>query len=301
MDMPVIEVREATATDAETVRDLLEEYYGAANVVVRQESDRTTYWVAYCDERAAGCISLRPYPALQAAAEIKRLYVRPEFRNHGLAQKLLAELERAAAELGYEWLYLDTTDEMHPAQRLYQRSGYQVCERYNENPQATIFMRKPLLTALQLREFKTGDEAAFCELNEAWINKYFQLEEKDKQTLRQPEKYILAQGGHIFMAERAGRAVGCCALIRMADGAFELSKMGVAEEERGRGIGRRLLEYAVAEARRCGFKRLYLETNKKLENAIHLYESIGFLHLPPERVTPSPYQRANVFMEMLLA
>jgi N-acetylglutamate synthase-like GNAT family acetyltransferase len=277
--MPLIEVREAAATDAATVRDLLEEYYAAANVVVRQESDHTTYWVAYSDERAAGCISLRPCPSLQAAAE----------------------LEKSAAELGYEWLYLDTTDEMHAAQRLYQRSGYQVCERYNENPQATIFLRKPLPNALQLREFKQGDEAAFCDLNEAWINKYFQLEEKDRQTLRQPERYILSQGGQIFMAERAGRAIGCCALIRMPDGAFELSKMGVAEEQRGRGVGRRLLEYVVAEARRRGVKRLYLETNRKLENAIHLYESIGFNHLPPERVTPSPYQRADVFMEMVLS
>ncbi len=275
----MIEVREAAATDAATVRDLLEEYYAAANVVVRQESDHTTYWVAYSDERAAGCISLRPCPSLQAAAE----------------------LEKSAAELGYEWLYLDTTDEMHAAQRLYQRSGYQVCERYNENPQATIFLRKPLPNALQLREFKQGDEAAFCDLNEAWINKYFQLEEKDRQTLRQPERYILSQGGQIFMAERAGRAIGCCALIRMPDGAFELSKMGVAEEQRGRGVGRRLLEYVVAEARRRGVKRLYLETNRKLENAIHLYESIGFNHLPPERVTPSPYQRADVFMEMVLS
>jgi N-acetylglutamate synthase-like GNAT family acetyltransferase len=298
--MQVIEVREATAADAGTVLVLLEEYYGAANVVVRQESDHTTYWLAYCDEHAAGCISLRPYAERQAA-EIKRLYVRPDYRNHGLAQKLLAELEKSAAELGYEWLYLDTTDEMHSAQRLYQRSGYQACERYNENPQASIFLRKPLPAALQLREFKTGDEAAFCELNEAWIHKYFQLEEKDRQTLRQPEKYILSQGGHIFIAERGGRAVGCCALIRMPDGAFELSKMGVAEEERGRGIGRRLLEYVVAEARRSGVKRLYLETNKKLANAIHLYESIGFVHLPPERVTPSPYKRADVYMEMVLS
>jgi ribosomal protein S18 acetylase RimI-like enzyme len=227
--------------------------------------------------------------------------VRPAYRNRSLAQQLLSELEKSAAELGYEWLYLDTTDEMHAAQRLYQRSGYQVCERYNENPQATIFLRKPLPNALQLREFKQGDEAAFCDLNEAWINKYFQLEEKDRQTLRQPERYILSQGGQIFMAERAGRAIGCCALIRMPDGAFELSKMGVAEEQRGRGVGRRLLEYVVAEARRRGVKRLYLETNRKLENAIHLYESIGFNHLPPERVTPSPYQRADVFMEMVLS
>jgi hypothetical protein len=46
--------------------------------------------------------------------------------------------------------------------------------------------------------------------------------------------------------------------------------------------------------------RLYLETNSKLQNAIHVYESLGFTHLPAESVKPSPYARANVYMEMWL-
>ena len=46
-----------------------------------------------------------------------------------------------------------------------------------------------------------------------------------------------------------------------------------------------------------GATRLYLETNWKLETAIKLYESLGFEHLPPERIVPSPYARADVYME----
>ena len=45
---------------------------------------------------------------------------------------------------------------------------------------------------------------------------------------------------------------------------------------------------------------LYLETNHVLTPAIHLYEAVGFRNLPQERVTPSPYARADVFMEMVL-
>ena len=56
----------------------------------------------------------------------------------------------------------------------------------------------------------------------------------------------------------------------------------------------------IAQAKVLGATRLYLETGTKLTNAIHLYESLGFRHLPPERVVPSPYARANVFMEKLL-
>lgn len=68
----------------------------------------------------------------------------------------------------------------------------------------------------------------------------------------------------------------------------------------GAGIGRRLLAATIEGARALGARRLYLETNSKLATAIHLYESLGFRHVPPERVTPSPYARSNVQMELHL-
>ena len=60
------------------------------------------------------------------------------------SRKLFIDLEEYARERGYEWLYLDTTDEMVAAQRFYAALGYELTTRYNDNPQATIFMRKDL-------------------------------------------------------------------------------------------------------------------------------------------------------------
>jgi GNAT superfamily N-acetyltransferase len=151
---------------------------------------------------------------------------------------------------------------------------------------------------LQLRPFEPGDADAFRDLNEAWIRQYFGLEEKDLLTLRDPIRNILQPGGHIFMALVEGRAIGCCALIADGPGVFELAKMAVAEEYRGRGVGRRILVYTIEQARALGARRLHLGSNKRLENAVHLYAALGFRHLPPERVKPSPYARANVFMEL---
>jgi GNAT superfamily N-acetyltransferase len=151
-----------------------------------------------------------------------------------------------------------------------------------------------------IRRFQAEDATAFRELNEAWIAKYFVIEDADRAALGDPSGYILARGGHIFMAFLGPRAIGTCALIFTGPGAFEVAKMAVAEEHRGMGIGRRLLEHAVAEAKQLGARTLSLETNTKLQNAIHLYESTGFRHLPPEKVVPSPYARANVHMEMQL-
>jgi len=149
-----------------------------------------------------------------------------------------------------------------------------------------------------LRSFRPGDESAFRELNEAWIAKYFTIEEPDRVVLSDPVANIIGEGGYIFMAVVDDLPVGCCALLPMQPGAFELAKMAVTESIRGRGIGRRVLEYAIDQARKLGASRLYLETNRTLANAIHLYESVGFQHVSPDQVIPSPYARANVFMEM---
>jgi putative acetyltransferase len=158
----------------------------------------------------------------------------------------------------------------------------------------------PQKIELEIREFAPGDAGAFQRLNEEWIRRYFVLEPKDIKTLADPEGTILDPGGKIFFAVRDGEVVGCCALAAMSPGEFEVVKMAVTESCQRIGAGRCLLEKAIAEAWASGATRLYLETNSKLTPAIRLYESLGFCHLPAERVPASPYTRANVFMELLL-
>jgi GNAT superfamily N-acetyltransferase len=304
-----IRVQRAHVEHPDDALALIEEYYAAIDVAARDDrasllrylSDpQSAIWVAYCGHAATGCILFHPLTQFDRAGEIKRLYVRPEYRGQGVARQLLETSEQFAQEHGIGWLYLDTKEDLTDAIAFYRRHGYQPCARYNENPQATIFMRKRLPPAMLVRNFQPGDEEAFRVLNEAWIERYFRLEERDRQTLNDPYSSVLAPGGQIFMAIRNGAAVGCCALHALGDGNWEIAKMAVAETERGRGVGRRLLEYAIDYAKARSSRRLYIETNSLLRNAIHLYESVGFRHVPPERTQPSPYARADVFMEMML-
>ena len=153
--------------------------------------------------------------------------------------------------------------------------------------------------SVHIRSFLPGDESAFRQLNEEWISHYFVLEQADRDALNDPQTAILASGGEIFFALLAGRTLGCCALVPHA-GAWEVAKMAVSPDARGHGIGRLLLAHTIASARTRGIARLYLESNRILTPALRLYESLGFQHLPPERIAPSPYSRANVFMELLL-
>lgn len=154
---------------------------------------------------------------------------------------------------------------------------------------------------IEIRPLAPGyDTTAFRMLNEEWITRYFTLEAKDREILNDPVHSILLKGGHIFMAYAAAEAVGCVALIPIRDGVYEISKMAVSPHLRGRGIGRRLLQHAIAQARRLGASSLFLGSNTRLKDAVHLYESVGFRHVKPETLPPMPHSRADVFMEMSL-
>ena len=153
----------------------------------------------------------------------------------------------------------------------------------------------------EIRPLHSGeDRQAFRTLNEEWIARYFALEAKDHEILGDPENSILRKGGRILMVHAGEEAVGCLALIPMGSGVYEVSKMAVSPRFRGVGIGRRLLERAIAEAKAMGAESLFLGSSTKLKNAVHLYESVGFRHVPPEKIPPMPYTRADVFMEMQL-
>lgn len=153
--------------------------------------------------------------------------------------------------------------------------------------------------ALRIMPFAPGLSADFYRLNEAWLQKYFYVEEIDHRVLSNPETEILQPGGAILFAILGDSVVGTCALIRDADSGdgevYELSKMAVDESRQGLGIGRALLQAAIDEFRRRNGRSLFLETNSKLTPAIRLYESMGFAHQPSTR-PGSHYARADVYM-----
>lgn len=149
---------------------------------------------------------------------------------------------------------------------------------------------------MEIVEFEPAHAGAFQALNEAWISKYFILEAKDIEVLADPGAKIIAKGGRIFMAIRDGVPVGCVALMKMADGGFEVAKMTVSEDLRGSGLGRLLMQRCIDAGAEAGATRLYLETNSSLGPALGLYRAMGFRDLAP---TDTPYARADVFMERL--
>lgn len=134
--------------------------------------------------------------------------------------------------------------------------------------------------AMTVRDFSDDLAEAFYRINAEWIGEMFALEDNDITLLSNPRDLIVDQGGAVLFAQTPDLGVvGTCAIMRMKDGWFELTKMGVAKAARGRKVGEFLLAAALERARAMGVAdRLYLLTNRKCAAAIHLYEKLGFEH-----------------------
>ena len=96
-------------------------------------------YLARIDGKAAGCIALRKLD--ESRCEMKRLYVRPEYRNRQIATKLIDQLLRDARSIGYQQLLLDTIPGLTDAIRMYQKLGFRDIPRYNDSPlDTTVYM-----------------------------------------------------------------------------------------------------------------------------------------------------------------
>lgn len=104
------------------------------------------YLLAVLDDRVVGVGGVRALPGTDGVptAEVKRMWVDATARGAGLGRLLLGGLEQLALDLGHRRVLLDTHLALGEAVALYERSGYERVERYNDNPYAQAFFAKDL-------------------------------------------------------------------------------------------------------------------------------------------------------------
>ena len=134
----------------------------------------------------------------------------------------------------------------------------------------------------------------FYNLNKLWIEESWSLEESDKEDLLKPEK-IIDKGGQIFFAVSNGKAVGTVAMISSFKNRFELAKMTVKSQFRGKGIANSLMDQCIQFAKEKKAKEIFLISNDSLKIARNLYDKYAFIEV---ELDSKKYRRGNVKMTL---
>ena len=155
------------------------------------------------------------------------------------------------------------------------------------------------MTKHAIINFRNEYSKLFYDLNIEWLNEFFLVEDYDKKILSNPHKYIINKGGSIFFAKTEGKIIGVVALMpTYKPDVYELTKMGVKKSSRNKGVGKLLIKKCIEQAIENKLKKVIIYSNRKLENAIYLYKSFGFIEVELEK--QSNYQRADIKLELLL-
>ena len=150
---------------------------------------------------------------------------------------------------------------------------------------------------VRIIDYEQKHHEDFKRLNLEWLEKYNLAESHDLMVLDDPKGTILDRGGAIFIAEEDGKIIGTAALMKEADGVYELAKMSVDPDWRGKGISRMLIEKCLATARLWKARKVRLYSNSQLTAALSLYRKYGFYDIGIE---DAPYLTADVRMELIL-
>lgn len=142
---------------------------------------------------------------------------------------------------------------------------------------------------MMIRHVEAGDVAAVVELVRTTLAEFGIVfgegAETDVQLEQLPGSYT-GSGGAFFVAVDEAQVIGTAGLALVEPGLFELRKMYLRPEARGRGVGQLLFDACLAHAIAHGGKRIVLDTTEKMTTAIAFYERNGFVRDDTQRRAP---------------
>jgi putative acetyltransferase len=120
----------------------------------------------------------------------------------------------------------------------------------------------------------------------------------DQELAGLPGDYA-SPAGRLLLAEYEGQLAGCVALHRLAPEICEMKRLYLRPAFRGKGLGRKLAEIIISEARGIGYQRLRLDTVEPvMKDAVALYRMLGFREIAPYRANPI---EGALYMELVLS
>lgn len=137
----------------------------------------------------------------------------------------------------------------------------------------------------------------FIEMNKAWIEEMFVMEQEDIDILENFEA-LLAQGGEIFFTlDDNENVLACCMIEPLPNGEWEIAKF--ASTGRVKGAGSLCLQACIDYAAAKGIDKVLIVSNTKCAAAVHLYRKFGFTEIPVDK-EKFPFDRANIAFERFL-
>lgn len=262
----------------------------SANVILERFSEGPM-WVAVVDDKIVGTVSVLPQPEW---LYIRSMAVAPEARGLGIAHKLIEAIERYAATESFDRLFLYTTYFSTGAIDLYEKHGF----RRGRNTTADewygtpgLAMDKWLIPGLEIREVGIDGVEILSEVaTRAYLQHFQHLWEDNgdayaKRCFNTTELngQLQDEGNRYFLAVADSEPVGFLKVrpentLPDFNGAkaFEIERIYLMREAKGKGIGKAMMRFAVGMARETGKEIVWLKVMDSNMQTIGFYESCGF-------------------------
>lgn len=130
-----------------------------------------------------------------------------------------------------------------------------------------------------------------------WLNVSLCFQDFDKELAELPGKYASPEG-RLYLVKHGEDYIGCIGLRKISHGICEMKRLFIKPEHQGHGLGKKLVEFIINDAKDIGYKLMRLDTIKeKMPNAVDIYEKHGFKKIDKYYDNPNPH---TLYMELEL-
>lgn len=165
---------------------------------------------------------------------------------------------------------------------------------FSDSPVVYRYSQQPFELAPLVRLFRQYN---------AFIGIDLAFQDFDAEMATLPGKYAASHGGELYIAQCGETPVGCVAYYRFDEGIAELKRLFVVPQAQGMGLGKKLLQQAMADAAVAGYHTLYLDSVARLTAARKLYDAMGFTEIENYNNHPYPdaYHMARTLKDVVPA
>lgn len=240
------------------------------------------------DGKAVGTVAMKPCG--DGVFELTKLGVDPAAKGVGYGRKLCERVIESFLEKKGRLLFLETHSTLKPAMALYEKLGFKLAENPNgaEYLCTNCYMEWHGGTdspSFEIGQAKTGkDVAAVKAIFKAFIEFLpidMGFQNIDAEMASFPDTYEL-----LLLAKLDGKPIGAVALKKHDAKLCEMKRLFILPEAQGTGAGRKLCEQLLVDARALGYETMLLDSLKRLEAAVGLYEKLGFAEIEPYNFNP---------------